>query len=155
MFKDELIKFSIAVRESTLKRLYKVPEGYENWKFVENSLTIAEIAKHLIDCDSWLFEKISNESLKSTVPETNSYRVNYRTEFETLCDELKNTQRKREQLIKNMIAKDFSRKIFDDRFDDKVTIWWIIVRGNLDHEIHHRGQIALYLKLLKAEHKNL
>jgi uncharacterized damage-inducible protein DinB len=30
----------------------------------------------------------------------------------------------------------------------EVTIWWIIVRGNLDHETHHRGQLSVYLKPL-------
>ena len=155
MHKDELIKFSIAVRESTLKRLKKVPEGYENWKPVENTLTIAEITKHLIDCDYWLFEKISNESLKSTIPETNSYHVNNRKEFEILSDELIITQKQRNRLIENLNSEDFLRKMYDDRFNDMVTIWWIIVRGNLDHEIHHRGQITLYLKLLQEKHKNL
>jgi uncharacterized damage-inducible protein DinB len=39
-------------------------------------------------------------------------------------------------------------KIYDDRFNDEVSIEWIILRGNLDHEIHHRGQIAVYLRML-------
>ena len=28
----------------------------------------------------------------------------------------------------------------------EVSVWWIIVRGNLDldHEIHHRGQLSSY-----------
>ena len=148
MFKEELIKFSRAVRHSTLKRLRKIPKGYENWKPTANVLTIAEITKHLIDCDYWLFEKMTNESLKSTVPETNSFLINKREEFENLLEELKETQVKREQLIRMLTEEKLFHKIFDDRFNDKVTVWWIIVRGNLDHEIHHRGQIALYLKLI-------
>jgi uncharacterized damage-inducible protein DinB len=39
-------------------------------------------------------------------------------------------------------------KIYDDRFDKDVSIEWIILRGNLDHEIHHRGQLAVYLRTL-------
>ena len=148
MFKEELIKFSRAVRHSTLKRLRKIPKGYENWKPTAYVLTIAEITKHLIDCDYWLFEKMTNESLKSTVPETNSFLINKREEFENLLEELKETQVKREQLIRMLTEEKLFHKIFDDRFNDKVTVWWIIVRGNLDHEIHHRGQIALYLKLI-------
>jgi uncharacterized damage-inducible protein DinB len=35
----------------------------------------------------------------------------------------------------------------DSRFGE-VTVWWVIVRGNLDHEIHHRGFIGAYLKML-------
>ena len=30
-------------------------------------------------------------------------------------------------------------------------MWWIIVRGNLDHETHHRGQIAAYLRMLDVK----
>ena len=29
----------------------------------------------------------------------------------------------------------------------EVSVWWIIVRGNLDHEIHHRGQLS-YLRAI-------
>ena len=30
----------------------------------------------------------------------------------------------------------------------EVSVWWIIVRGNLDHEIHHRGQLSSYLRAI-------
>jgi len=40
---------------------------------------------------------------------------------------------------------DWDREVFDERFGE-TTLWWIVVRGNLDHEIHHRGQIAAYLR---------
>jgi uncharacterized damage-inducible protein DinB len=36
----------------------------------------------------------------------------------------------------------------DDRFGGEVTLWWTIVRGNLEHEAHHRGQIAVYLRIV-------
>ena len=26
--------------------------------------------------------------------------------------------------------------------------WWLILRANLDHEIHHRGALAVYLRVL-------
>jgi len=40
-------------------------------------------------------------------------------------------------------------KLWDDRFCNLVRIEWIIFRGNIDHEIHHRGQVAAYLPVLK------
>ena len=44
--------------------------------------------------------------------------------------------------------------IYDDRYNDMVSIEWVILRGNLDHEIHHRGQIAAYLRVLQDKSNN-
>ena len=41
----------------------------------------------------------------------------------------------------------WNHEIPDERFGGNVSVWWILLRGNLDHEIHTRGQIALYLTL--------
>jgi len=55
-----LTEFCKSVRGSTIKRLELVPESYENWKVSPGALSFAEIAKHIIDLDNWLFEKIRN-----------------------------------------------------------------------------------------------
>jgi hypothetical protein len=52
-----LIDFCKTVRDSTLKRLKVVPEGYENWRISKKSLSFAEIAKHLIESDDWTIKK--------------------------------------------------------------------------------------------------
>ena len=151
MLKEELINFTKAIRQSTLERLSQVPVQYENWKPTTNSLSISEIAQHLIDCDYWLFEKIKNNSLKSILAKANSLIIHKRETYENLLLELEKTQKERVQLIIDLSPEMLFTKIYDDRFKNDVTIWWIIVRGNLDHEIHHRGQIALYLNMIKYQ----
>ena len=44
-----LAEFSRAVRESTLKRLRLVPDGFENWRISPQAMSFADVAKHLID----------------------------------------------------------------------------------------------------------
>jgi len=39
-------QLSVAVRESTLKRLLQVPDGFEGWRPTEASLSFADIAQH-------------------------------------------------------------------------------------------------------------
>ncbi len=34
------------------------------------------------------------------------------------------------------------------------TLWWIIVRGHIDHEIHHRGQLQVLLRLRYGAEQN-
>ncbi len=47
-----------------------------------------------------------------------------------------------------MSREELAREVFDGRFGGRVRVWWIVVRGNLDHEAHHRGQIAAGLASL-------
>ncbi len=147
----KIIEFARAVRESTLKRLRKVPPGFENWSISKNSLSFADIAKHLIDCDNWLFQKLKNNSLESIRAIPNSVIVNSRQEYLDLLQNLSQTGRERENLIERIENEDWNRQIYDDRFNGEVSVWWLIMRGNLDHEIHHRGQIASYFRVIEDE----
>jgi hypothetical protein len=72
MNNEFLIDFCKAVRDSTLKRLKAVPEGYENWRISKNSLNFAEIAKHLIESDDWTIKKTNEPAIKSILPEEGS-----------------------------------------------------------------------------------
>ena len=147
---DELLlDFCKAVRESTLKRLRAVHEGYENWRASKNSLSFAEIAKHLIESDEWTIKKINKPTIQSILPEKGSIDNCSREEFNELISTLEESLEKKIKFFNSLGEEKMQSKIYDDRFDDEVSIEWIILRGNLDHEIHHRGQIAVYLRLLK------
>jgi uncharacterized damage-inducible protein DinB len=149
MNNELIIEFCKAVRDSTIKRLKIVPEGYENWRISENSLSFAEIVKHLIESDNWTIKKINEPALKSILPEKGSIDDCSREQFSSLIHELEEWLEKKIKFIRSLDSEKMESKIYDDRFNDEVSIEWIILRGNLDHEIHHRGQIAVYLRMLK------
>jgi len=144
-----LIDFCIAVRGSTLKRLKIVPEGYEDWRISKNSLSFAEIVKHLIESDDWTIKKINEPSIKSILPEKGSVDNCSKEEFNSLILELEKSLERKIKFIDSLDRDKMESKIYDDRFNEEVSIEWIILRGNIDHEIHHRGQIAVYLRMLK------
>jgi uncharacterized damage-inducible protein DinB len=143
-----LAQLSIAVRESTLNRLQQVPDGFENWRPTEASLSFADIAQHLTDADNWLFHKLQKPELPSLQGQAGLVSVHSRAVFDSLIDKLCEIGERRKILIESLTDDDLSRRIFDDRFGDEVEVWWIIVRGNLDHETHHRGQVAVYLRIV-------
>ncbi len=114
-------------------------------------MSLADIAQHLVDTDMWLFEKLVNPQLGPITGKAGSTNIRRRSEYDAIIDKLKETGETRYKLITSEI--DLSRLIFDSRFDGKVTVLWIILRGNLDHEIHHRGQLAAYIRVLQdSEH---
>jgi uncharacterized damage-inducible protein DinB len=144
-----LTEFCKSVRGSTIKRLELVPESYENWKVSPGALSFAEIAKHIIDLDNWLFEKIRNPNTKSI--ETESAIIEYcnRNEYIKLINNLKVILEKKIDIINTLDENELKEKIYDDAYDSDVSLAWLILRRNIDHEIHHRGQIAAYLRVLK------
>jgi uncharacterized damage-inducible protein DinB len=149
MNNELLIDFCKAVRESTLKRLKIVPEGYENWRISKNSLSLAEIAQHLLDSDDWTINKIKNPTIKSILAAKGSIEDCSREEFNSLIIGLEKSLENKIELINSFDEEKMKSKIYDDRFNGEVSIEWIILRGNIDHEIHHRGQIAAYLRVLE------
>ena len=85
------------------------------------------------------------------MPEKGSIENCSREEFSSLILELGECLDRKIKFINSLNKEKMESKIYDDRFSDEVSIEWIILRGNLDHEIHHRGQIAVYLRMLIDE----
>lgn len=146
-----LAQFSRAVRRSTLKRLRLVPEGYESWRISSKAMSFADIAQHLIDADNWLFEKLRMKNLKPMVGRPNLVEVKDRNKYDDLLGELEQTGDHRASMLDKITDEELSEMIYDERFGGEVSAWWIVMRGCLDHEIHHRGQISAFLRAIDQE----
>ena len=150
-FDDRLIEFSRAVRESTLKRLRRVPPGYESWRITPRALSFADVAGHLVDADEWLAAKLADPALEPMVAAAGTVRIDERRGYEELLERLAAAGERRAELLAGLDAEALAQPVFDRRFGGEVSVWWVVVRGNLDHEIHHRGQVAAYLRVLEDE----
>ncbi len=142
-----LVELSDAVRHSTIKRLMLVPEGAENWRPTVRLMSFADLAQHLIDADDWLFKKLEVHELQPMQGQPGLARVGCHDEYLQLVARLNRAGEARSALIESLPCDMWNHEIPDERFGGKVSVWWILLRGNLDHEIHTRGQIALYLTL--------
>ena len=143
---QRLAEFARAVRDSTLKRLRRVPPGHQNWRIASGAMSFADLAQHLVDTDEWLFKKMEEKTLDPIVGHTGA-GTDW-AEYLALLDALVHTGAQRCALLESLTEDQLDEKIFDARFGGEVSLWWIIVRGNLDHEIHHRGQLATYLRAM-------
>lgn len=110
-------------------------------------MSFAEQAVHLVDCDNYLFDKLDGKAVAPVTGPPDMFVAVSRLEYESLIAALERTGRQRSVLLEGLGEDDFSRLVNDKRFGGEVSLWWLIVRGNLDHEIHHRGQIAAYLRV--------
>jgi len=146
---ERIIEFSSAIRRSTIKRLELIPLGYENWAISKNALSVSEIVLHLMKADEWLIEKYSNPLLKSFKATKDMNHSSSREEYIQSIRDLGEQLDRKIELFKTLTNEKMEEKVFDDRFGGQVAWWWTIVRGNLDHEIHHRGQLSAYIRVLQ------
>jgi uncharacterized damage-inducible protein DinB len=147
---QRLAEFSRSVRESTLKRLLQVPLGKENWSPLSGVMTFADIAHHIGEADRWLFQKLEDPTLSKMAGKAGEAPDVTPEVFQGLVAELRQFGEQRAKLLSTLTDSFLASPIFDDRFGE-VTVWWVIVRGNLDHETHHRGQLAVYLRIIQDQ----
>lgn len=141
-----LAEWSRAVRDSSLRRLSLVRPGFENWRLTAGSMSFADVAYHLAEADQWLFRKLAEPALPSMVGRAGTTAISVRGEFTALCDNLEALGQRRAALLGSLSPAQLDATVLDQRFGGVVTYWWVVVRGNLDHEVHHRGQIAAWLR---------
>lgn len=145
-----LARFSDSVRESTVLRLKAVPEGMENFRVTSSSLSIADIALHIARTD-----RIVMKSLKTGYKGRNLGRagmkiVKNRKEYDRILNQLTKLGIKRRDTIISLNNKKFRKKINVCHLKGKTVIeFGELLYMMLDHEIHHRGQLSVYLKLLR------
>ena len=130
-----------------MKRLKDVPDGFENWRPLEGGMSFADIVFHLIEADRWLQKKLEVQDLAPIFGKSGAIEISSRGEYADLLEQLEITGAERAGLIEKLDDNHLARMIYDSRFGGMVSVWWIIMRGNLDHEIHHRGQLSVYLRL--------
>ena len=148
---ENILELSRAVRESTLKRLALVPVGFEDWRLSDEKMSIADTVRHLVDSDYWMIKKIREPGLKAIDGVVNAVKINSPQDYNDLLEKLYAAFNNKIEFLEGLSDDDLKMEIYDDRFGKEVSVWWIIMRGNIDHEIHHRGQLSAYLQMINSD----
>lgn len=124
-----------------------MPPGGENLAVGAGAMSAADVAQHLIDADVWLERKLRRPDLSAMRGRAGTVWIDRRAEWDRLLDQLERSGRRREELLLALNSEELDRRLPDERFGGEASVWWIVVRGNLEHEAHHRGQIAAGLRM--------
>ena len=148
---ERLAKFSDDIRDSTLKRLRLVPGGRENDSVSDGMMSPADIAAHLIQCDEKLFKAPSTRFSGKTLGVAGQKVVSDAREYARLVASLERLRETRREFI---LAQD------DASLAEPIAFEWLIGKGEmdlgsmlyrtLDHEIHHRGALAVFLRYIEG-----
>jgi len=148
---ERLAKFSDDVRDSTLKRLKLVPGGRENDCFPDGTMSPADIAAHLIQCDEKLFELPRTRFSAKTLGVAGQRVVRDAHEYARLVASLERLRETRREFILAQDDASLAEPIAFERLIGKgeMDLGSILYR-TLDHEIHHRGALAVFLRHMEG-----
>ncbi|HEV8435235.1 MAG TPA: DinB family protein [Thermoanaerobaculia bacterium] len=138
----ELLGYFERVRERTMRVMAVVPPDKIDWTYQAGKFTLGDIARHLGAIERWMFAE--NALLHaSTYP---GHGRELADGYDAVVDYMQRMHAESMQIF---------RSLGDSRFDERTTTpggarirvgHWI--RSMIEHEVHHRGQIYLYLGML-------
>ena len=137
-------------REMGLTRriLERVPDGNFQWKPHEKSMTLGRLAEHLAELPMWLTMTIKESGIDIATPRPPDYRPSAtRQEVLSLFD--RNVAEARVTLSGRSDAEMLAPWTLRREGHEVFTMPKVaVVRGfALNHIIHHRGQMTVYLRL--------
>ena len=146
--KDALIAELKSEAAQTKKILVKVPVDKPSWKPHERSMSLGRLATHVAEIPHWISRVITIDDFDFLVQGFSSHVAESQEELITILDDK----------VNKAIA---DLETMDDESFNKI---WTVRRGEqifyqlkkkvairswgLNHLIHHRGQLSVYLRLL-------
>ena len=136
---------------NTQRMLERVPQAKHDWKPHEKSMTLGRLASHLAEMPQWALQTCTTDELDFAPKDGPRFEAaNFATNAEVLTALDKNAAAAREAMAKTADA-DWMRE------------WTLLAGGEviftmpklavyrsmvMNHVIHHRGQLSVYLRLL-------
>jgi uncharacterized damage-inducible protein DinB len=139
---DPFLKYFSSVRERTLRTARCVPPDKIDWTYASGKFTLGDLLRHIAVTERYLFaENIQGHPSRYTT---------HGSELAATLDDILALMNRLHAESMDIFAKlspeDLQRKCCNVGGLD-ITAWkWL--RSMTEHEIHHRGQLYLYLGIL-------
>lgn len=130
------------VRGRTLRVIKSIPREHIDWTYKEGKFSFADLIRHLATIERFMYAE--NVQLKpSRYPGHGKELADGYDDVMALFERL---HRESVEIFGRLTDKDLKKKCTTPG-GAEITVWkWL--RAMIEHEIHHRGQIFLYLSML-------
>ena len=139
---DSFVEYYEKVRGRTRKVVDCIPRDRFEWRIKEGKFSFADIVRHLGAIERYMYAE--NAQLEpSRYPGHGPELADGYDEVMAFFDR---THRESREIFSRLTADDFERKCVTPA-GIPITVWkWL--RAMVEHEVHHRGQIYVYLGVL-------
>lgn len=141
----ELTEYIDKVRQRTLRVAAVIPPDRFDWTYAEGKFTFADLLRHLASIERWMFAENAMRR-PSRYP---GHGPDLADSADAVLAFMKAMHQESMGLFRSLTDEDLDAKTTTPGGADLRIGKWL--RSMIEHEIHHRGQIYLYLGMLGIE----
>ena len=136
---SDLIRYFDRVRERTMRVVACIPPERIDWAYKEGKFTVGDLMRHIASIERWMFAENAQQRPSR-----------YPGHGKELADGYENVvaymHRMHEESMPLFASANLEAKCVTPGGAELKVVKWI--RSMIEHEVHHRGQIYLYLGIL-------
>ena len=130
------------IRERTLKVVRCIPPDKIDWTYKEGKFTFADMIRHLATIERYMYA----ETVQFKPSRYPGHGKELADGFDDVLEFMNRMHRESMEIFGRLKTDDLKKKCVTPG-GAPITVWkWL--RAMVEHEIHHRGQIYLYLAML-------
>jgi uncharacterized damage-inducible protein DinB len=133
------------IRERTLKVVRCVPPEKIDWTYKEGKFTFGDLIRHFAAVERYMYA----ENVQFKPSRYPGHGKELADGYDAVLEFLDRTHRESMEIFRRLSDDDLKKKCVTPG-GVSITVWkWL--RAMVEHEIHHRGQIYLYLGMLDIQ----
>ena len=141
-----LVDYIERVRARTMRVVACVPPDRVDWTYREGKFTLGDLMRHLASIERWMFAENAQQR-------PSSYPGHGRElaggDYEAIVDYMNRMHGESMAIVRGLSDAQLDEKCMTPGGAELRIGKWL--RSMIEHEIHHRGQIYLYLSMLGVE----
>jgi uncharacterized damage-inducible protein DinB len=141
----ELIDYAARVRERTMRVVACVPPDKVDWTYKPGKFTLGDLMRHIGSIERWMFAENAMRS-PSVYP---GHGRELAADYDAIVAYMNDMHAQSTEIFRSLSEADLETKCMTPGGVELRIGKWL--RAMLEHEIHHRGQIYLYLSMLDVE----
>ncbi len=138
----EFVSYFDRIRERTMRVVACIPPGKIDWTYKPGKFTFGDLMRHLAAIERWMFAENAQRK-PSAYP---GHGKELADGYEAIVDYMRRMHEESMAIFRSLRDADLETKCpTPGGIELRVSKW---LRGMIEHEVHHRGQIYLYLAML-------
>jgi uncharacterized damage-inducible protein DinB len=139
---DAFLSYYAKIRERTNKLVAIIPPDKLEWTYLSGKFTIGDLVRHIATIERYMFA----ETIAGRKSIYAGCGKNLAEGYENVVRFFNELHRESVEIFKNLSNEDLNRKCSTPD-GAQITVWkWM--RAMVEHEIHHRGQLYMYLNMV-------
>ncbi|HSE41787.1 MAG TPA: DinB family protein [Acidobacteriota bacterium] len=139
---ESFLKYFESIRKRTLRVVRCIPPDQIDWAPKEGKFSFADLIRHLAAIERYMYA----ENAKFRQSCYSGHGKELADGYEQVLKFLDDAHKESMEIFRTVSDEDLQKKCITPS-GSEITLWkWL--RAMIEHEVHHRGQIYLYLQLL-------